>query len=190
MRIYIIAAVAAMLITTVSAHIKGGIENAEVRQKNGKNRSCKNPNNIVLAAMACIEAEDVGCSAVYAPGFKKIHNEIESILVLNEEMWQGTFLFLDLKLETRYIATIGENQVSYRYIESVITSDGANLGLAPSVTYPFSQTFIQHKHALVTLDDDCKILTWDQYGDNQEQRDVDEVAAAMLCIIGLGPVGC
>jgi hypothetical protein len=48
-----------------------------------------------------------------------MHNEIELTLVLDEETWEVIFLFFDLKLETRYIATIGENQVSYRYIKSV-----------------------------------------------------------------------
>ena len=120
MRIYIIAAVAAMLVSTVSARAKGGIGNAEVSKKNGKNRLCKDPDNAVLAAMTCIEAGDAGCSAAaYAPGFKKMHNEIELTLVLDEETWEVIFLFFDLKLETRYIATIGENQVSYRDIESV-----------------------------------------------------------------------
>ena len=40
-----------------------------------------------------------------------MHNEIELTLVLDEETWEVIFLFFDLKLETRYIATIGENQV-------------------------------------------------------------------------------
>ena len=39
--------------------------------------------------------------------------------------------------------------------------------------YPFGQVFFQHEHDLVTVDNDCRMIRWDQYGDNKEQKDVN-----------------
>ena len=111
----------------------------------------------------------------------------------DEEFWQGAFLYADYKYETKQISTIGENQVSYQeYIRTVITSDAAALGLPPSASYPFSETFIQHEHALVTVDDDYKVLVWDAYGGSQEFINLNEATSAMymLCLSGSTPSVC
>ena len=66
---------------------------------------------------------------------------------------------------------------SLRYEEIVTTADGYPLILdSPSSEYPFGQTFVQHEHALVSLDADCRITKWDQYGDDAEQAVVEEAA--------------
>ena len=83
---------------------------------------------------------------------------------------------------------IGTNKASIRYVETITTTDGANLGFTkapPSFEYPYSQVFIQHEHALVEVDNDCRIIMWDQYGDNKEQTDVDDavdiIVLDMIC---------
>ena len=78
MRIYIIAAVAAMLVSTVSARVKGGAGDAEATKKKGKKNSCKDPVKAVLANIACIVTKDVGCAvAATGPGFKELRDEID-----------------------------------------------------------------------------------------------------------------
>lgn len=62
-------------------------------------------------------------------------------------------------------------------------SDGTNFGLPASSEYPFGVTILQHEHALIDVDDDCKIVTWDQYGDDAEQTDVDDAVADLLCAV-------
>lgn len=193
MRIYIIAAVAAMLVSTVSARVKGGAGDAEATKKKGKKNSCKDPVKAVLANIACFVAKDVDCSVAAAgPGAKELRDEIDLETVPDEEFWQTAFLYVDQKYETKQISTIGENQVSYRYIRTTITSDGAALGLPPSASYPFSETFIQHEHALVTVDDDCKVLVWDAYGGSQELMNQNEATSAMYmsCLSGSTPSVC
>jgi len=48
--------------------------------------------------------------------------------------------------------------------------------------------YLQHEHALVTVDNDCRMILWDQYGDNKEQSDVDDNSNVILCAIGFLPV--
>jgi hypothetical protein len=36
------------------------------------------------------------------------------------------------------------------------------------------EVFLQHETALVTVNSDCQIEVWDQYGDDAEQQAVDE----------------
>ena len=52
----------------------------------------------------------------------------------------------------------------------------------------FSATFKQYEHALVTVDDDWRILKWDLYGDNVEQSDVDDAINAMMAEVRKGAV--
>ena len=72
------------------------------------------------------------------------------------------------------------------------TADGYPLILdSPSAEYPFAQTFVQHEHALVSLDADCRITKWDQYGDDAEQDAVKEASKDLFkeYISSLGPGG-
>lgn len=80
----------------------------------------------------------------------------------------------------------GPNMASVRYREIIKFTDGSNFGLPASSEYPWSYVRVQHEHALVTVDDECKIKTWDQYGDNKEQDLDDPVGKilAQLCLKG------
>ena len=61
------------------------------------------------------------------------------------------------------------------------TANGYPLILdSPSDEYPFGQTFVQHEHALVTVDGNCKIALWDQYGDDMEQAVVETATADLF----------
>ena len=78
MKLYITAAVAAMLVSTVSARIKGGAGDAEAMKKKSKKNSCKDPVKAVLANIACTVTKDVDCSvAATGPGFKELRDEID-----------------------------------------------------------------------------------------------------------------
>lgn len=127
-------------------------------------QSCADPVDSVLRIMACIENENAFCAASgYSPSFAKLHNTIDTETQAPGFLfWVGTFFVLDFQLDINHAALVGENQVSLRYIETVAFNDG--------------DTFLQHEHAIVTVDDQCKMVLWDQYGDNEEQRVVDEKA--------------
>ena len=61
------------------------------------------------------------------------------------------------------------------------TANGYPLVLdSPSDQYPYDQTFVQHEHALVTVDGNCKIALWDQYGDDMEQAVVETATADLF----------
>ena len=56
----------------------------------------------------------------------------------------------------------------------------------------------QHQHALVTVNADCKIIEWDQYGDNIEQEQLGVAVNATIpylplylaCVQGPNPEAC
>merc|ERR1719422_852698 len=92
-------------------------------------------------------------------------------------MWTGSFYTLNFVVAVNHAAVVGPNQISLRYEEIVTTADGYPLVLdSPSAEYPFGQPSVQHEHALVSLDGNCKITKWDQYGDDAEQAVVEEAA--------------
>ena len=74
---------------------------------------------------------------------------------------------------------VGPNMASIRYIEYLKFTNGTTLGLPASSEFPWSYETMQHEHALVTVDDECKIKTWDQYGDNEQQINEGAIAAIM-----------
>lgn len=124
--------------------------------------SCTDPVQAVLDVMGCIESENAECAAAgYASAFKKYHNKVDTGTVIGgAAYWQGAFALLDFDLALKHVALVGPDQVSYRYVETL--------------TFVTGDVFKQHEHALVTLDHDCKILVWDQTGDNQEQKAVQD----------------
>ena len=97
-----------------------------------------------------------------------------------------------MSLDVNHQMNIGPNQASIRYVEKVTITEGSFLLSEPRTEYPFGQVFYQHEHALVTVDNDCRVILWDQYGDNKEQQDVedalDAVLAAVLCLDNLLPI--
>ncbi len=130
--------------------------------------NCDDPVAAVLNVMSCIEDENAYCAARgYASDFVKIHNGVDTETpALNFFFWLGTFYMIDFNLEFDHIAPVDENQVSLRYVETVEFRDG--------------ETFTQHEHALVTVNNRCKMTRWDQYGDNKEQQDVEEKADSLF----------
>ncbi|MCO7225578.1 hypothetical protein [Pleionea sp. CnH1-48] len=131
-------------------------------------RSCEDPVEAVLRIMTCIENENAFCAASgYDSKFAKLHNGIDT----NTDkpgyfFWLGAFFFIDFKLEFDHIEPVGDDQVSLRYVETVTFNDG--------------DVFKQHEHALVTVGPNCRMTLWDQYGDNKEQKDVDDKADSLF----------
>lgn len=147
---------------------------------------CEDPLAAILSTLDCVEVEDVACAAAgYAPEFVKLHNGVDTNTVINPEFWEFAFLLVDLDLDYDFQMNVGPNQASIRYIETVTVTDGSSLGLPPSSEYPFSAQIIQHEWALVTVNDECEMTLWDQYGDNQEQSDVDDAVGIVLCLAGV-----
>ena len=97
------------------------------------------------------------------------------------------FLLLTFDLDINHQTNIGTNQVSIHYVEKITSTDGSSFGLPSSSDYPFGQVFLQYEHTLVTVDNDCRMIRWDQHGDNKEQKDVDDIATAILCSVGFLP---
>ncbi|CAM9344436.1 unnamed protein product [Scytosiphon promiscuus] len=148
---------------------------------------CPDPQGAVLDLLDCVASEDSACvAAAYDPGFERFHNELFTgeIPVSDTSFWDGAFLFVDLSFDIKFSDNPGPNQASVRYVENVVMTNGENFGLPESTTYPFGVSFDQHEHAIVTVDDDCKLVKWDQYGDNKEQTDVDDASMALSCVLG------
>lgn len=98
------------------------------------------------------------------------------------------FALLDFPFDVSFTNNPSKNRASVRYLETAITTDGSTLGLDPSSAYPFGATFFQHEHGIVEVDDDCKLVFWDQYGDDKEQTDLDGAVGDPLCVIN--PESC
>jgi len=148
--------------------------------------SCAHPVESVLATLDCIVHEDVECAlAGYAPTFKKLHNGVDTNTVINKEFWEGAFQLVDLKLDYNHMAQIGRNFISLRYVEEVKTVDASLFGLPGQA--PPVETIVQHEHALITVDNQCRMVLFDQYGDNAEQVAVDDAVAELLAYLAPPP---
>ncbi|NVJ61868.1 MAG: hypothetical protein HWE27_15870 [Gammaproteobacteria bacterium] len=149
----------------------------------GYGKYCKTPMTALKKTLTCVTKgnEDAECAtAGYNPEFVKLHNGVDTNTVIDgTNFWEGAFQILDLSLHINHAARIDRDTVSLRYVEYV------EVGIPEfGIMFP---TIVQHEHALITMDKDCKILKWDQYGDNKEQTDVDDAVAALLQIIGQAP---
>jgi len=148
---------------------------------------CPDPLAAILATMQCVEDEDADCaSAGYdSDNFIKLHNSIDTKTVIDSTgaYWSGAFGLIDISLDYDYKENIGPNKASIRYIEKVVMTDGSDYGFPPLDTYPFGAVIYQYEHALVTVDDDCRMTLWDQYGDNKEQDEVNVAADTILCTL-------
>ena len=58
--------------------------------------------------------------------------------------------------------------------------------MSPSNQHPFGEVFFQREHAIVTVDNDCRRIRWDQYGDNKEQKDVKDAVNKILQMSAFG----
>ncbi len=155
---------------------------------------CEDPLTAILDILQCIKDADAECaSAGYNTAeFIKLHNGVDTKTVIDGggDYWAGAFAMVGFDFSFDHTMNIGPNQASIRYIEKVTFTDGSAYGLPPSTEYPWSFKADQHEHALVTVDDDCKMVLWDQYGDNAEQAAVDDAAAVLfgdLCAKGIFP---
>ena len=148
--------------------------------------ACPDPLTAILATLECVSKEDPVCaSAGYdADNFKKYHNGVDTNTVIDAggNFWSGAFALLDISLEYDHMINLATpNQASIRYKEIVKMTTGAEFGVEqPCTISPWGDTYIQHEHALVTVNDDCKMVTWDQYGDNEEQSAVDKAAGLIV----------
>ena len=156
------------------------------------NAICEDPLQSILDTLECIVSEDVACASNgYNPDeFVKIHNGVDTNTTIDAggSFWSGAFSLSDVSFPSMdFMMNVADNQASIRYIEKVVMTDGSLFGLVPSAEYPFGQSYYQHEHAIVTVDDDCKIIKWDQYGDNLEQDAVTNATTEILCLIGFIP---
>eukprot|EP00586_Coscinodiscus_wailesii_P011106 CAMPEP_0172492954 /NCGR_PEP_ID=MMETSP1066-20121228/24251_1 /TAXON_ID=671091 /ORGANISM="Coscinodiscus wailesii, Strain CCMP2513" /LENGTH=227 /DNA_ID=CAMNT_0013262857 /DNA_START=75 /DNA_END=758 /DNA_ORIENTATION=- len=151
-----------------------------VDNKNG----CEDPLAAIMQTLQCIADGDGTCAGMgYAAGFQKIHNGIDTNLDFGDNpsaFWTFVLQMFVLSFSYDHRVNVGPNMASIRYIEGVQFNDGTSFGLPASDFYPFNSSYVQHEHALVTVDNDCKMTKWDQYGDNTEQNEVDDASAAFI----------
>jgi len=152
--------------------------------KDDSQGGCEDPLAAIMQTLQYIDDGDPVSSAKgYAHGFRKIHNGVDTGLDFGDDpaaFWEISFLLISLSFSFDHQVNVGPNMASIRYIEGVQFTDGTVFGLPASDEYPFNTSYVQHEHALVTVDDDCKMLLWDQYGDNAEQDAVDDNADAII----------
>lgn len=152
---------------TIKAVMLCGLLLGAITVTQAEEQSCADPVASVLRIMGCIENENAFCAASgYSSDFVKLHNRVDTeTAALNFWFWLGTFYMIDFELDFDHIEPVGDNQVSLRYVETVKFRDG--------------DTFTQHEHALVTVNANCKMTLWDQFGDNKEQQDVIDKAESV-----------
>jgi hypothetical protein len=145
---------------------------------------CEDPLAAIMQTLQYIaDGDPVSSAKGYAYGFRKIHNGEDVGLDFGDDpaaFWEISFLLISLSFSFDHQVNVGPNMASIRYIEGVQFTDGTVFGLPASDEYPFNTSYVQHEHALVTVDDDCKMLLWDQYGDNAEQDAVNENIDALV----------
>jgi hypothetical protein len=171
------------------------ILSSTVFAQNGESeiQGCVDPLAAIMETLGCIELKDVPCaSAGYNESYMKLHNSVDTNTVIDSDgsFWSNTLSILSFSFSYDYTANIGPNRASIRYVKDVTSTDGSNFGLPASAEYPWSSTILQYEHAIVTVDDDCKMILWDQYGDNEEQDAVNVVSFAVLqelCTAGIMP---
>jgi hypothetical protein len=155
-------------------------------------QECPDPLASILATLGCVEQANATCASSGYDGakFVKLHNGIDTNTVIDDggDFWTGAFAMIKIEMDINHQMNTEKNQASVRYVEKVTFTDGSAFGLPPSTEYPFGQVYLQHEHALVTVDNDCRMILWDQYGDNKEQSDVDDNSNVILCAIGFLPV--
>ena len=150
-------------------------------------RRCINPQRVVAKLFQCVAAQDVDCIvAQYSDSVERKHNEVvlPEFALSDPAFWNFAFLFFPtFAFDIKFVRNFDKNQATIRYIETVVSTDGASVGLEPSTTFPFAQAVDQHEHSIYTVDGDCKIISIDQYGDNQEQDEVGVILLAIQCIL-------
>lgn len=179
-----------ILLIALSSSLTTVIASDDVASEGG----CADPLSAIMATLDCVEKGDAKCATKGYDGknFIKLHNGIDTKTKIDDTdaYWSGAFTQVDFEFSYDHMTNLGPNMASVRYIEMVEFTDGTNYGFPKSSEYPWSYSFKQHEHAIVTVDDDCKIVLWDQYGDDVEQNyhyDTSAVVMNILCEKGIYP---
>lgn len=180
--------VSSFSVATILLLLVVGKVDAQLRRTTG---GCADPIASILATLKCIEEADSSCAASGYDSMKfvKLHNGVDTKTTINGLFWKFAFDFSKFELDIDHQINVGHNKASIRYVEKITTTDKVSFGTFGSTSssseYPYSQTFYQHEHALITVNDDCRIILWDQYGDNKEQEDVSnamyEIFQEVVC---------
>ena len=145
---------------------------------------CADPLGAILATLDCIEKEDPECAASgYSKEFVKLHNgklDPTTAGIDEPEWWTRAFFVIDIGIVSNHQSHFDTNRVSLRYIEPVKTLDMSSYTIPGLGKGPEQVEILQHEHALVTVNADCKMIEWDQYGDNTEQEQVGVAVNATL----------
>ena len=165
---------------------KSGSKYVSKKQKKSYSEGgCEDPLAATLQTLQHLAdgTDPVSTAMGYADGYRRIHNGVDTGLDFGSDPTEY-FVFIfqlgSLSFTFDHQVNIGPNMASVRYVKGVQFTDGSAFDLPASDEYPFNTSYVQHEHALVTVDDDCKVLLWDQYGDNAEQDAVDENIDALV----------
>jgi hypothetical protein len=116
-------------------------------------------------------------------GRPKLHNgklDPTTAGIDEPEWWTRAFFVIDIGIVSNHQSHFDTNRVSLRYIEPVKTLDMSSYTIPGLGKGPEQVEILQHEHALVTVNADCKMIEWDQYGDNTEQEQVGVAVNATL----------
>ena len=93
-------------------------------------QACEDPIGSILSTLTCIEQQDADCaSSGYASNFVKLHNGIDTHTKIGGKfIWETGFDVSKIKLDINHQMNIGINKASIRYVETVTTTDGEELG--------------------------------------------------------------
>merc|ERR1719384_1045318 len=134
--------------------------------------------------LTCIENKKARCATKgYNAGiFKKYHNGVDTKTPIGRTnlFWKMGMKFSTFILDYEIAEELGDYTARFKYVETVIMSDGTDFNQKPSTKYPFSHTFYQHEDAIVKLDPLCRIKLWNQTGSDAEQKAVDDAVDAMM----------
>ncbi len=165
---------------------KSGSNKASKKQKKSHSEGgCEDPLAAIMQTLQYVAdgGDPVSTAMGYAGGYMRIHNGVDTGLDFGDdpaEYFEFLFQLGSLSFSFDHQVNVGPNMASIRYVKGVQFTDGTAFGLPASDEYPFNTSYVQHEHALVTVDDDCKVLLWDQYGDNAEQDAVNENIDALV----------
>jgi len=177
-----ILACLALLCTTVGVRQRRKVANTQVEVEGSA--ACADPVAAVEKTLGCIETKDSACATQNYNWllFSKHHNKQNVGLRLwpFDMYWTMALKFSTFKLVYDHKQNIGTNKASVRYIEYIRFSNGTEFNIPANTIYPFDHQVIQYEHAIVSVDNSCKLTRWDQFGDNKEQVEVDDAMAVFM----------
>lgn len=160
------------------------VEGARIQRKRGEaeasygGKPCPDPLAAIKETMDCLFVKNSTCvnNGYNWIRFAKYHNgkNVGLRLFPFDIYWSMALKFSTFELIYDHAQNVGTNKASVRYKEIIIMSNGTEFDIPANDIYPFSETIVQYEHALVSVDNNCKMTRWDQYGDNLEQKEVDD----------------